>query len=303
MAMTDKLEVGEAAARAPRLEPGDFRTVVAVFRRYAADVRRQGEGDPACDREAEAWQRAAEILEHEQAARAPREPLEPPFWLEALMAARNVLAAFAKDAGWLPEQRAYSTTMTEGERKLAQAVADLDRIIDGEAAARSALPPLENQGVDPMPVLTFADYWRCRRCQTVTHSPTTGRPPGQCAGKALGSTSYGTCTNPMDSDDWDAITNEAVLPRVPEPDLIVAAYEKAVDEWSAQCFCFTSAPEALRRNAHEAAREGFAAIRDILGPLARPILDAEYKAAEQQAKADVVRAARAGAEAPPPEEP
>jgi hypothetical protein len=76
-----------------------------------------------------------------------------------------------------------------------------------------------------MPVLTFADYWRCRRCQTVTHSPTTGRPPGQCAGKAPGTTSYGTCTNPMDSDDWDAITNEAVLPRVPEPDLL-----KALDE-------------------------------------------------------------------------
>jgi hypothetical protein len=70
-----------------------------------------------------------------------------------------------------------------------------------------------------------------------------------------------------------------------EPETIVAAYEKAADEWCAQCFCFTSAPETLRRAAHEAAREGFGAIRDILGPLARPILDAEYKAAEQQAKA------------------
>jgi hypothetical protein len=46
-----------------------------------------------------------------------------------------------------------------------------------------------------------------------------------------------------------------------EPETIVAAYEKAADEWCAQCFCFTSAPETLRRAAHEAAREGFGAIR------------------------------------------
>jgi len=48
---------------------------------------------------------------------------------EALAAARDTLAAFAKQAGYLPEQGAYSTRMTEGERRLAEAVACIDALL------------------------------------------------------------------------------------------------------------------------------------------------------------------------------
>lgn len=53
----------------------------------------------------------------------------------ALAASRDVLAAFGKQAGWLPEQQAYSTRMTEGEQRLAEAVADIDRILNDAALA------------------------------------------------------------------------------------------------------------------------------------------------------------------------
>jgi hypothetical protein len=52
---------------------------------------------------------------------------------EALSAARDALAAFGKQAGWLPGQQAYSATMTDAEMKLAQAVVDIDQIL--------AIPP------------------------------------------------------------------------------------------------------------------------------------------------------------------
>src|SRR3954469_6007397 len=70
---------------------------------------------------------------------------------------------------------------------------------------------------------------------------------------------------------------------------IVDAYYKAQSHWSAQCFCFTSAPESLRRGAHEAARDGFNELVQAIGPLARPIIDAEYKAAEAEAKSAALR--------------
>lgn len=59
---------------------------------------------------------------------------------EALVAARDALAAFSKQAGWLPEQQGYSATMTDAERKLSQAVSDIDAILGADAARpRSAL--------------------------------------------------------------------------------------------------------------------------------------------------------------------
>jgi hypothetical protein len=84
---------------------------------------------------------------------------------------------------------------------------------------------------------------------------------------------------------------------MPDVDVVVKAYQEAQDYWSAQCFCFTSAPEQMRRDAHEQARDGFNAIVQILGPLARPVLAAEYKAARDAAKTD---AALAGAAPPVP---
>jgi hypothetical protein len=134
--MTDpKFGVGEAAARAPRLERGDFSNVVAVFRRYAADVRRQGEGDPACNQEAEAWQRAAEMLEHEQAARAPREPLEPELapGIDILVSVNAALHAV---------NSAWRIDLQQGQ---AIAVPTPDVHSEFMAAARSALPPLQIQ--------------------------------------------------------------------------------------------------------------------------------------------------------------
>jgi hypothetical protein len=67
-------------------------------------------------------------------------------------------------------------------------------------------------------------------------------------------------------------------------DALIDAYWKAQDSWSAQCFCFTSAPETLRRDAHEAAREGFARLVELLGPIVRPWLNKEYWAAVRQAR-------------------
>jgi hypothetical protein len=62
-------------------------------------------------------------------------------------------------------------------------------------------------------------------------------------------------------------------------DALVAIYEQAQNEWSGQCFCFTSAPESLRRAAHEAARDAFNAIVQTAGPIVRPIKNAEYELA------------------------
>lgn len=48
---------------------------------------------------------------------------------EALVAARDTLAAFGKQAGWLPEQGGYSTTMTEAEYRLSEAVRSIDALL------------------------------------------------------------------------------------------------------------------------------------------------------------------------------
>lgn len=68
--------------------------------------------------------------------------------LEALIAARDTLIGFQKDAGRLP-QGGYSTTMTDAERKLTQAVRDIDSIIDNEAAlsALSDVPSAQEQPI------------------------------------------------------------------------------------------------------------------------------------------------------------
>lgn len=74
-------------------------------------------------------------------------------------------------------------------------------------------------------------------------------------------------------------------------DACCEAYTKAKDNWCAQCFCFTSAPESLRRDAHEVARDGFNTIAEVLGRVAIPIYRAEYRAAEAEAKAEADLAA------------
>lgn len=79
---------------------------------------------------------------------------------------------------------------------------------------------------------------------------------------------------------------------------LIAAYREAQDNWSAQCFCFTSAPEQLRRDAHQAARDGFNELVMLLGPIVRPWLQAEYKEAEAAAKAEKLHADAAHPRAP-----
>jgi hypothetical protein len=59
---------------------------------------------------------------------------------EALEAARDVLVAFAHKLGYLPEQQAYATTMTEDERMAAGAVADVDAILARTAGAELERP-------------------------------------------------------------------------------------------------------------------------------------------------------------------
>ena len=53
--------------------------------------------------------------------------------LEALEAARNLLISCQKHSGWLPEQRGYSTTLTEHEMTLARGIESLDAIIGAES--------------------------------------------------------------------------------------------------------------------------------------------------------------------------
>lgn len=89
-----------------------------------------------------------------------------------------------------------------------------------------------------------------------------------------------------------------------ELDAVVDAYQKAKDNWCAQCFCFRSAPDAMRRSAHEAAREGFDVIYKVLWPIVGPVLKAEFEEASRLAKS--TRAALAApsttAGAPTPQE-
>lgn len=49
--------------------------------------------------------------------------------IEALSVARDALGAFAKEAGYLPEQGGYSTRMRDSEYKLAEAAQSLDAIV------------------------------------------------------------------------------------------------------------------------------------------------------------------------------
>jgi hypothetical protein len=58
----------------------------------------------------------------------------------ALLAARDALAAFGKQAGWVPQQHGYSATMTEAEMQLARAVADINTILAQTHGAGEASP-------------------------------------------------------------------------------------------------------------------------------------------------------------------
>jgi hypothetical protein len=239
--MTDpKFGVGEAAASAPRLERGDFSNVVAVFRRYAADVRRQGEGDPACNQEAEAWQRAAEMLEHEQAARAPREPLEPELapGIDILVSVNAALHAV---------NSAWRIDLQQGQ---AIAVPTPDVHSEFMAAARSALSPPEL--MEPADAIYLSDLAHDHAAQVQAGSESVEhalRTVAVCAYE------HGI----------------AVLPRVPEPDL--AALQTMIAQ--------------IEQDAPVVAKSvTWTALKHVLF-----------------AWLIEVRAARAGAEAPPPEEP
>lgn len=85
--------------------------------------------------EANGWEKACNdaeeivLSERERAARAEealREAQGVQTYLYGLVeASRDALAAFQKQAGWLPQQQAYSTKMTEAEFQIAKAVQDL----------------------------------------------------------------------------------------------------------------------------------------------------------------------------------
>jgi hypothetical protein len=59
---------------------------------------------------------------------SPLAPSDSPLRV-ALLAARDALAAFGKQAGWVPQQHGYPATMTEAEMQLARAVADINTIL------------------------------------------------------------------------------------------------------------------------------------------------------------------------------
>jgi len=80
---------------------------------------------------------------------------------DALEAARDMLAAFQKQAGWLPEQGGYSTRMTPSEMQLAHAVADIDSILAAFPSAASALPRAET----PLPQIGRLPWDGCPNCR------------------------------------------------------------------------------------------------------------------------------------------
>jgi hypothetical protein len=63
---------------------------------------------------------------------------------EVLTASRDVLAAFQKQAGYLPAQQAYSTRMTQGEMDLSGAVAAITNILSEESPALLRETPQPN---------------------------------------------------------------------------------------------------------------------------------------------------------------
>lgn len=69
------------------------------------------------DREREARTRAEDALREAQGVQE--------YLCGLVEASRDALAAFQKQAGWLPQQQAYSTKMTEAELQIAKAVQDL----------------------------------------------------------------------------------------------------------------------------------------------------------------------------------
>ena len=54
----------------------------------------------------------------------------------ALEAARDALAAFGKQAGYVKEQGGYSTKMTEAEFQLARTVSDIDTLLSASPEAQ-----------------------------------------------------------------------------------------------------------------------------------------------------------------------
>jgi hypothetical protein len=78
-------------------------------------------------------------LRREGAAEAERERAEVIRYLrDALAAARDALVSFQQEAGYLRDQNAYATTLTERERQLARAVTALDNILRETASPQAA---------------------------------------------------------------------------------------------------------------------------------------------------------------------
>lgn len=93
---------------------------------------------------AESWRIDRHQRQQTSAASAPVVLPPDSLFREALVAARDAMAAFGKQAGWLPQQQGYSCTMTQAEKDLADAVASVDAIL--AAAPGVVLPertPLE----------------------------------------------------------------------------------------------------------------------------------------------------------------
>jgi hypothetical protein len=231
--MTDpKLEVGEAAARAPRLEHAD---VLLIERELDELERRCADVDDPQPLMTRLW--AGKAIQQLRAARAPREPLEP-----QLRAAVAELCVAVRGSGDMP----YSWF---------PAIAKLLALEDegALAAARSALPPPTEALYDA----TMAEMAAQLRPQDVIN---------RCVDHPNATQELVCAQCIAESDDEES----AALPRAPEPDLAREFWMNlSADKLTALLDYkrFGSDEDAIRLLDH------------------------------------ALRAARAGAEAPPPEEP
>jgi hypothetical protein len=79
------------------------------------------------------------------AALAAVPPSRDVYLLEVIASVRDVLATMQKQMGAVPGQDGYSTRMSEPEKRLADTVADLDRILRESAVLASVPPPQEEE--------------------------------------------------------------------------------------------------------------------------------------------------------------
>jgi hypothetical protein len=285
--MTDPtIGVGEAAARAPRLEHAD---VLLIERELDELERRCADANDPHPLMTRLW--AGKAIQQLRAARAPREPLEP-----QLRAAVAELCVAVRGSGDMP----YSWF---------PAIAKLLALEDegALAAARSALPPPQtSEEKEDARVAPFNP-------RVETTGSTASKSPGNATmclaeewqrdGRGLWAMRacryYEKHGKPHDFGSWRYnVQPPAALPRAPEPDLLVLVESTAARLESEMVPC----PRCTGKGYHHGFGEGGhdpdwcenCGGPGEVGQDPKVILREAFEA---------VRATRAGAEAPPPEEP